>query len=75
MEESRRSRIIALPDSADLLQVGLAIFCLVDLARRDKTRGPKWMWAIIILFGELVGPWFLVIGKGNRGMAAIKRKG
>lgn len=49
-----------------LLQVGLAIFCLVDLARRDKTRGPKWMWAIIILFGELVGPLvYLVIGRGE----------
>lgn len=49
-----------------LLQVGLAVFCLVDLARREKTRGPKWMWAIIILFGELVGPLvYLVIGRGE----------
>jgi DMSO reductase anchor subunit len=47
-----------------LLQLGLAIFCLVDLARRNKTRGPKWMWAIIIIFGELVGPLvYLLIGR------------
>jgi len=47
-----------------LLQLGLAIFCLVDLARRNKTRGPKWLWAIIITFGELVGPLvYLLIGR------------
>jgi len=39
-----------------LLQLALAIYALVDLAKREKTRGPKWMWAIIILFGELIGP-------------------
>ncbi len=47
-----------------LLQLGLAIFCLVDLARRNKTRGPKWLWAIIIIFGELFGPLvYLLIGR------------
>ena len=47
-----------------LLQLGLAIFCLIDLARRNKTRGPKWMWAIIIILGELIGPLvYLLIGR------------
>lgn len=47
-----------------LLQLGLAIFCLIDLARRSRTKGPKWMWAIIIIFGELVGPLvYLLIGR------------
>lgn len=39
-----------------LLQLGLMIFALADLIRREKTRGPKWMWAIIIVLGELLGP-------------------
>lgn len=39
-----------------ILQLGLAIYCLMDLYKREKTRGPKWMWALIILLGELVGP-------------------
>lgn len=39
-----------------LLQLVLMIWALVDLARREKTRGPKWMWAIIIVLGELLGP-------------------
>ncbi len=47
-----------------LLQLGLAIFCLVDLARRNRTKGPKWMWAIIIIFGQLLGPLaYLLIGR------------
>ena len=47
-----------------LIQLGLMIFALLDLRKRDKTRGPKWMWALIIIFGELVGPIvYFVIGR------------
>jgi DMSO reductase anchor subunit len=45
-----------------LLQLALMIAGLFDLARREKTRGPKWMWALIVIFGEMVGSivYFLV---------------
>lgn len=47
-----------------LLQLGLMIFALVDLIRREKTRGPKWLWAIIIVLGELLGPIvYLLLGR------------
>ena len=47
-----------------LLQLGLMIFALLDLARRERTRGPKWLWAIIIILGELLGPiLYLLIGR------------
>jgi hypothetical protein len=47
-----------------LLQLGLMIYCLLDLSRREKTRGPRWMWALIIVFGELIGPVvYLVLGR------------
>ena len=47
-----------------LLQLILMIVALVDLSKREKTRGPKWLWAIIIIFGELVGPiLYFVIGR------------
>ena len=39
-----------------VVQLLLMIVALVDLARREKTRGPKWLWALIIIFGELLGP-------------------
>ena len=39
-----------------LIQLVLMVTALLDLRKREKTRGPKWMWAIIIILGELVGP-------------------
>ena len=47
-----------------LLQLGLMIFALVDLVRREKTKGPKWLWALIIVFVNLVGPiLYFIIGR------------
>ena len=37
-----------------LIQLGMVIYALVDLKRRQKTRGPRWAWAlglIITTFG------------------------
>lgn len=39
-----------------LVQLGLMIYCLIDLAKREKTKGPKWLWAIVVILGELIGP-------------------
>jgi DMSO reductase anchor subunit len=39
-----------------IIQLVLMAAALLDLRGREKTRGPKWMWALIIIFGELVGP-------------------
>ena len=39
-----------------VLQLALMVFALVDLIRREKTRGPKWLWAIVIVLGEILGP-------------------
>lgn len=47
-----------------LLQLVLMVVALVDLVRREKTRGPKWLWAIIIVLGELLGPIiYLIVGR------------
>jgi len=47
-----------------LLQLILMIVALVDLSKREKTRGPKWLWAIIIILGELIGPiLYFIIGR------------
>ena len=40
-----------------LVQLGLMVYALVDLSHRERrTRGPKWVWALVIVLGELVGP-------------------
>jgi len=47
-----------------VIQLALMAFALVDLARRERTRGPKWVWALVIIFGELLGPIiYLVFGR------------
>lgn len=45
-----------------LIQLALVVAALFDLVRREKTRGPKWLWVIIILFINMIGPivYFLV---------------
>jgi hypothetical protein len=48
-----------------LLELGLLIFALIDLVRRERTRVlPKWMWAIIIVVLEIFGPIiYLLVGR------------
>lgn len=47
-----------------LLQLILIIVAVRDLVRRERTRGLKWVWAVIILFVNLIGPIvYLAIGR------------
>jgi hypothetical protein len=41
-----------------LIQLALMASALVDLIRREQTqtRGPKWLWALVILFVNFIGP-------------------
>jgi Phospholipase_D-nuclease N-terminal len=39
-----------------ILQLALMIAALVDLIRREQTRGPKWVWVLVILFVNFIGP-------------------
>lgn len=47
-----------------LLQIILAVFALVHCIKQEETNGPKWLWVIIILFINLIGPiLYFVIGR------------
>ena len=47
-----------------VVQLGLLIFALVDLLKRDKTNGPKWLWVIIIVFVNMIGPIvYFIVGR------------
>jgi hypothetical protein len=39
-----------------LLQLGLMIAALLDLLKQPRTRGPKWVWAIVIVVVNIIGP-------------------
>ncbi|MFZ6028762.1 MAG: PLD nuclease N-terminal domain-containing protein [Chloroflexota bacterium] len=47
-----------------IIQLILLVVALYDLVRREKTRGPKWVWALVILFVNMIGPIiYFVIGR------------
>jgi len=39
-----------------LIQVGLAVYSLVDLSRRTVVHGPRWLWAVGLIFTALAVP-------------------
>ena len=48
--------VVALVLTLVALQVGLQVYALVDLARRDAVRGgKKWVWALVVVLGGLLG--------------------
>lgn len=50
-----------------VIQFILLIIAVIDLVRIEKTNGPKWMWALIILFVNTIGPiLYFVIGRRNQ---------
>ena len=47
-----------------IIQLGLAVYALIDLVKTPKTRGPKWLWAVIIVFVNFIGPIvYLFVGR------------
>lgn len=46
------------------IQLLLMVLCFVILYKDQVNYLPKWLWAIIIIFGELLGPIiFLIFGR------------
>lgn len=54
MEELRELLPLLIPIL--VLQLILIVVALLDLSRRAVTRGPKWVWVLVILFVNLLGP-------------------
>lgn len=51
-----------------ILDIILVITALVSCLKEENTNGPKWMWVLIILFINLVGPvLFFVLGRQKQG--------
>lgn len=47
-----------------LIQLTLMIFALLDIARREKLRGPKWVWVVVVIFVNIIGPVvYFVLGR------------
>ena len=60
------SRLVLLLLPIFVIQIALMAFALVDLVRNQYTNGPKWMWGIIIVVVNIIGPiLYFVIGRRN----------
>ncbi|MCZ0702845.1 membrane protein DedA with SNARE-associated domain [Natronobacillus azotifigens] len=47
-----------------ILQFILMIAALIAWVKTDQTKGPKWVWLLIIILANLVGPiLFFIIGR------------
>lgn len=49
-----------------VIQFVLLVIALVDLKKQERANGPKWVWVLVILFGNLLGPIiYFVFGRGK----------
>ncbi|MCA9935074.1 MAG: PLDc_N domain-containing protein [Ardenticatenaceae bacterium] len=47
-----------------VVQLLLMVTALIDLSKRPSTRGPKWAWALVIIFVNIIGPIiYFVLGR------------
>jgi len=44
-----------------LIQLGLAIYSLIDLSRRKVVRGPRWAWAVGLILGAFAVPSGIIV--------------
>lgn len=50
-----------------VIQFILLVVALVDLIRIERTNGPKWVWAIVIIIINIVGPvLYFVFGRRSQ---------
>ncbi|GIN21673.1 PLD nuclease N-terminal domain-containing protein [Siminovitchia fordii] len=51
-----------------VLDLILVITALISCLKEQNTNGPKWVWALIILFINLIGPvLYFIIGRKKQG--------
>jgi Zn-dependent protease with chaperone function len=49
-------KLLLLLSPVILIQLGLAIYALVDLSRREKIRGKRWAWTLALVLSALALP-------------------
>ena len=49
-----------------ILQFVLMTIALIDLFRSEETKGPKWIWALVVIFVTTIGPIvYFIFGRRN----------
>jgi hypothetical protein len=44
-----------------LIQLGMAIYALIDLSRRKVVRGPRWAWAVGLILSAFAMPSGIIV--------------
>jgi hypothetical protein len=58
------SQMLLLLSPVILIQLGLAVFCIVKILKEGVANLNRWVWAAIVIFGNLIGPIiFLMVGR------------
>jgi len=67
MDSAQINEIIKFAWPLILIQFGLQIYALIDLFRKKKTKNLSiYVWAIIIIIGEIVGPvLYFILGRSE----------
>lgn len=64
MDSITNGNVIALIAPLLIIQFVLMVVAFIDLAKQEVTRGPKWMWILIILFINTIGPIiYFIVGR------------
>lgn len=56
MNGATLSEVLPLVAPLVLVQIAMMIAALLDLRHRASTRGPRWAWALVVIFISLLGP-------------------
>jgi hypothetical protein len=54
MEELRQYIPLLIP--LFILQLVLMTAALIDIFRNNRTRGPQWVWVLVVIFINTIGP-------------------
>lgn len=50
-----------------IIQLILLIIALIDCIKIEKTNGPKWVWILVIVLINIIGPiLYFVVGRRNQ---------
>jgi heme/copper-type cytochrome/quinol oxidase subunit 2 len=49
MDNINITQLVLLLAPVFLIQLGFAIYALIDLSRRKQVRGKKWIWAVLLV--------------------------